>query len=278
MIIKKNILFYKLNLQLSRQINMFDQDADLKRKVKNFKEHHTTDELRYVHSSNKYIVDIIDINEEYLFASYGKLNDYNKSRFIRVRDKEKLTPQEYHDYIEMFTYFYIDFNTNKIVVINSQLCKGFKKNVAEFLINHFKLSNIYESVEVISTLNENISEAIDKTKTVQSVDIKYHSNRFPQNEFRSLSDLSTEDEQCIKSAHLKITFTPVPSSKSVVHNLINAVRKKKDLYQSVGISTSDGEIEVLEQTITKKVTHEFNEDDFSESEILNILKRYINDY
>ena len=82
MIIKKNILFYKLNLQLNHQINMFDQNPDLKRKVKTFKEHHTADELRYVHSSNKYIVDIIDINEEYLFASYGKLNDYNKSRFI----------------------------------------------------------------------------------------------------------------------------------------------------------------------------------------------------
>lgn len=278
MIKKKNILFYKLNLQLNHQINMFDQDADLKKKVKSFKDYHTADELRYVHSSNKYIVDIIDINEEYLFASYGKLNDYNKSRFIRVRDKEKLTPQEYHDYIEMFTYFYIDFNTNKIVMINSQHCKGFKKNVAEFLINHFKLSNIYETVEVVSTLNENISEVIDKTKAVQSVDIKYHSNQFPKNEFRSLSDLSTEDEQCIKSAHLTITFTPVPSSKSVVRNLIDSVRKKKDLYQSVGISTSDGEIEVLEQTITKKVTHEFNEGDFSESEILNILKRYINAY
>ena len=70
----------------------------------------------------------------------------------------------------------------------------------------------------------------------------------------------------------------MPSSKSFVRNLIGSVRKKKDLYQSVGISTSDGEIEVLEQTITKKVTHEFNESDFSESEILNILKRYINAY
>lgn len=109
--IKKNILFYKLNLKLNHQINMFDQDTDLKTKIKAFKENHTADELRYVHSSNKYIVDIVDINEEYLFASYGKLNDYNKSRFIRVRDKVKLTPQEYNDYIEMFTYFYIDFNS-----------------------------------------------------------------------------------------------------------------------------------------------------------------------
>ena len=276
--IKKNILFYKLNLEFNRQLDMFEHDIDLKKKIRSFKEHHAADELRYVHSSNKYIVEIIEINEEYLFASYGKLNDYNKSRFIRVRDREKLTPQEYNDYIEMFTYFYIDFNTNKIVMINSQHCKGFKKNVAEFLINHFKLSNIYETVEVVSTLNENISEVIDKTKAVQSVDIKYHSNQFPKNEFRSLSDLSTEDEQCIKSAHLTITFTPVPSSKSVVRNLIDSVRKKKDLYQSVGISTSDGEIEVLEQTITKKVTHEFNESDFSENIILKILRRYINSY
>ena len=248
--IKKNILFYKLNLELNPQIDMFEHNVDLKKKVKVFTEYHTSDELRYVHSSNKYIVDIIDINEEYLFASYGKLNDYNKSRFIRVRDKQKLTPQEYNDYIEMFTYFYIDFNTNNIVMLNSQLCKGFKKNIAEFLINHFKLSNIYETVEVVSTLNENISEVIDKTKAVQSIDIKYHSNQFPKNEFRSLPDLSTEDEQCIK----------------------------KDLYQSVGISTSDGEIEVLEQTVTKKVTHEFNEGDFSENVILKILRRYINSY
>ena len=50
--IKKNILFYKLNLQLNHQINMFDLDANLKTKVKAFKEHHTADELRYVHSSN----------------------------------------------------------------------------------------------------------------------------------------------------------------------------------------------------------------------------------
>ena len=276
--IKKNILYYKLNLELNPQIDMFEHNVDLKKKVKVFTEYHTSDELRYVHSSNKYIVDIIDINEEYLFASYGKLNDYNKSRFIRVRDKQKLTPQEYNDYIEMFTYFYIDFNTNNIVMLNSQLCKGFKKNIAEFLINHFKLSNIYETVEVVSTLNENISEVIDKTKAVQSIDIKYHSNQFPKNEFRSLPDLSTEDEQCIKSAHLRITFTPVPSSKSIVRNLIGSVRKKKDLYQSVGISTSDGEIEVLEQTVTKKVTHEFNEGDFSENVILKILRRYINSY
>ena len=276
--IKKNILFYKLNLEFNRQLDMFEHDIDLKKKIKSFKEHHAADELRYVNSSDKYIVDIIDINEEYLFASYGKLNDYNKSHFIRVRDKEKLTPQEYSDYIEMFTYFYIDFDTNKIVMINSQFCKGFKKNIAEFLTNHFKLSNIYETVEVVSTLNENISEVIDQAKTVQSVDIKYHSNRYVLNEFVSLADLSSEYEQCIKSARLTLSIAPVQSSKPFIRNLIDSVSKKKDYYQSVGISTSDGEIDVLEQTITKKVTHEFNESDFSESVILKILRRCINSY
>lgn len=43
MIKKKNILFYKLNLQLNHQINMFDQDADLKKKVKSFKDYHTAE-------------------------------------------------------------------------------------------------------------------------------------------------------------------------------------------------------------------------------------------
>ena len=49
--IKKNILFYKLNLELNPQIDMFEHNVDLKKKVKVFTEYHTSDELRYVHSS-----------------------------------------------------------------------------------------------------------------------------------------------------------------------------------------------------------------------------------
>ena len=70
---KKNILFYKLNLDFNPQLNIFTTDADLKSRVKAFAKSCNKNEMSYTNESQNYIVDIIKINEDYLFGSYGNL-------------------------------------------------------------------------------------------------------------------------------------------------------------------------------------------------------------
>lgn len=249
---KKNILFYKLNLVFNSQLNIFTTDADLKSRVKAFAKNYNKNEMSYTNESQNYIVDIIKINEDYLFGSYGNLNNYSKSNFIRVRDKQNLSPHEYKDYLEMFTYFYIDFNTNRIVNISSRYCRGFKINIAEFLNDHFNLSEIYSDIKVVSTLKNDIKEAINKAVHVQEIDIKYYSDKHLMNEFVSLADIDSEDSGAIKSARLTLSLEPVSASKSIAQKLLNAIHNKERKYKAVSITTDDGEIDVLEQTVTKK--------------------------
>lgn len=275
---KKNILFYKLNLVFNSQLNMFTTDTDLKSRVKAFAKNCDKNEMSYTNESQNYIVDIIEINEDYLFGSYGNLNNYSKSNFIRVRDKQNLSPHEYKDYLEMFTYFYIDFNTNKIVNISSRYCRGFKINIAEFLNDHFNLSEIYSDIKVVSTLKNDIKEAINKAVHVQEIDIKYYSDKHLMNEFVSLADIDSEDSGAIKSARLTLSLEPVSASKSIAQKLLNSIHDKGRKYKSVSITTDDGEIDVLEQTVTKKVSCDFEEGDFDEDSILNKLQKIISFY
>ena len=256
----------------------FTTDADLKSRVKAFANNCDKNEMSYTNEAQNYIVDIIKINEDYLFGSYGNLNNYSKSNFIRVRDKQNLSPHEYKDYLEMFTYFYIDFNNNKIVNISSRYCRGFKINIAEFLNDHFNLSEIYSDIKVVSTLKNDIKEAINKAVHVQEIDIKYYSDKHLMNEFVSLADIDSEDSGAIKSARLTLSLEPVSASKSIAQNLLNSIHDKGRKYKSVSITTDDGEIDVLEQTVTKKVSCDFEEGDFDEDSILNKLQKIISFY
>ena len=98
------------------------------------------------------------------------------------------------------------------------------------------------------------------------------------NEFVSLADIDSEDSGAIKSARLTLSLEPVSASKSFAQKFLNSIHNKERKYKAVSITTDDGEIDVLEQTVTKKVSCDFEEGDFDEDSILNKLQKIISFY
>ena len=98
------------------------------------------------------------------------------------------------------------------------------------------------------------------------------------NEFVSLADIDSEDSGAIKSARLTLSLEPVSASKSFTQKFLNSIHNKERKYKAVSITTDDGEIDVLEQTVTKKVSCDFEEGDFDEDSILNKLQKIISFY
>lgn len=176
--IKMQIHYYNALLVESMQTNMFDAETTLKSKINKFKSEHSQDEKRYKSSDEKYIVDIIDIEENTIFGSVGKLSSYEDKLLERRRelpDYQIKTELNKDDILEEYTYFLFNFDNLKCNIIYSKKVGNFAKIFAEFLRLHFKLSGIYDKVEMLPIKSTNIPERIHRAEKLETVEFKYSS-------------------------------------------------------------------------------------------------------
>lgn len=262
---KKKILFFKLILEENKQLNLFEpHDSTLQDKIDRFCQMQDSSEL--VQVLDKKVFQIISIDREHIFGTFGKTDDIQQGDTIRGRNRENYEVENIHSLIESFTYFYTNLNTNYIALINKSGLPDFKRAFSQFISSHFRVSSLFNA-KVVPYMCENIENRLGKQTEIAKIKITYATNQIPSNEFASSKEIFNLANEDVQNATLNLTIRTGVQKDLSKFPLLN-----KKIYENITIENNNETIDILNGLITEKLTIEINDSDMQNKEkIKNIL-------
>lgn len=106
---------------------------------------------------DKYGIDILEMTPEYLFASCSISNNIAPTSFMQIRDMKTKQREPFHiENLEKYTYLFIDFKANRMVVMAG---RGLSK-ITEVIVDYIDtktngLSDIAIFAEIIQDFDKN---------------------------------------------------------------------------------------------------------------------------
>ncbi|WP_025728475.1 hypothetical protein [Atopobacter phocae] len=276
---RRTLLYYDLILKESNQMKLFGEGKNLTNSVKRFinDEIAMKSERRYVDKSTMSIFEILNISENHIFVSYGRLERPGDTAFTRSRNSKDFDVGISSDWVERYTYFYLDIENNRMTVLNNSNVTGFARNCATFLNAHFRLSSAYDDVQVVIHLDEKIEEKINKNQSITKIKVTYSSDKLYTNRFLSRKKLEHIRQDDLRSATVELKFKPnAPVNyKDIVFNENNTIED----YESLSISTEEETYNIIEKSIAKKIDITLSSDDIRNANIIeDTLKKHLQDY
>lgn len=271
---KKTLFYFDLLLSDNPQTTILNEhNITLKDKVRQLSKEAKEEDLLYTNDTS--IIQIETLDENHIFGSYGKIENLSKRQFTRGRTKKDLNVtnlESLKELVESYTYFYLDLNTNRCIILHSSKCTGFKTEFAKFLIHHFRVSSIYSKIEVANRLSETISEDIGKANHFASISYTYTSGKLPENEFLNFMEISGIDKGQVKTASVQLYLNPELNYKKNAKKLAKTSDYIDD-FSRLKIDTETEVIDVIEKILSKKISIKIDEDDVNNiDKIKNILK------
>lgn len=258
----KTLLFYDLELIKNEQTSLFSTDnSSLQKKVEKFYESHTDDEMLYISKEDSVLIQLEELTPEYIFGSYGRFENLEDSRLTRARDRQDFDLQDLEDLIESYTYFYLNLNTNEIVLLNNSRITGFKTNFSKFISTHFRVSTLYKNIAVVNKLSDDIDYKIGQATSLTSIKYSYTSENLPSNDFLSAEELFELKNNQIKSARIHLVLDP---DENYTENVRKIAEADKSQFDGLTIETKDEVIDAIEKTLSKKVSIEIDEESFNQ--------------
>ena len=274
---RRTLFFYDLILEKNNQLNIFqDSKSTLESKVSDFVSNHSQEDLLYIKGSN--VVQIEDIADNYIFGSYGKIEKLSERLWTRGRTEEDMEITDLEsikELIESFTYFYLDLTEKDCIVLNNPRSPGFKTELPQFLLHHFRTSGIYKDIKIVSKLSDSIEQEIGRAKEFAKISYTYTSDKIPENEFLGFKEVSGVKDNQIKTAAVQLYFESESDFSEVSRNL-SKTDEYIDSFDSLKIETYNETIDVIDKILTKKVSIPLDEDESENvDEIKSILIEYI---
>lgn len=274
---KKTIRFYKLVLEKDNQLNLLeDDDCTLRKKAETFKmKSYDTD---YLYRYNDKVFEIISINESYIFGTFGKLEDAHDGDQVRARNRKNLDLEKIRFLIENFTYFYLDLNTNKIALLYNSKVRGFRTAFKNFIESHIGVSIIYRKIEVINLIDADMDNRFGRTSPILSINYLYANNQIPKNEFATLNEIFSTLGSEILSAKVSLKLNNAHTSPSLWNKLKTKLfdNQKDENFEDFKIETDEDTIDILENTVSKKIFITIAKDEIdNEGKIMGLLKELL---
>ena len=263
--VKKKILFYKLNLTKKEQLNLFDStETTLPDRVEKLSLNHDENETRQV--IDEKIFQLYSFDRQHIFGTFGKVEDFKFGDYLRGRNREDYTIEDLSQLIELYTFFYLDLNTNHVVVIQNSNLPDFKNPFASFISLHFRISTVYD-VKVVPFLDKNIERINKKVVTLRKIKCEYADNRLPNNEFLNIKETMNLATNEIEKAHVSLTM------KQGTQKEFSMLGFDKDAYSEFNVETSDEIIDLVNGAITRKLTIEIDSEKLKNIEYIRELLR-----
>lgn len=277
---KRTLYFYDLVLEKNNQISLLQHHpVTLAKKIKDFVDNYNDEELLYMNDSS--IIQIEDITHAYIFGSYGKTTRLSEKQLTRGRAEPDMAITDLttlEDLVESYTYFYLDIDKKECVILNNPNCTGFKSEFPKFLLLHFRLSAIYENIDIVNKLSDNIQQSIGKANHFANISYTYSSDKLPANDFLNFKEMSGIKNEQIKTAAVQLYFKAESNFKEVAKNL-SSTDKYVDQFSTFKVETDSESIDVIEKMLTKKVSIPLDKDDLSDINIIkNILIENLTSY
>ncbi|MEG0601214.1 MAG: hypothetical protein RR494_13675 [Vagococcus sp.] len=260
---RKNIHFYRLILEKTTQLNLFENtDITFKSKIENFIKNYDTTDLLQI--NNKNIFTIVSIDRSHIFGTFGNVSDAIKGDYVRGRNKKDFTVEGINNLLEIYTYYYLDLETLNIAVLQNSKLADFKSPFKSFISSHFRVSAIFDEIKVVPLLSSDIPNDFGKTSSLLSVKTSYVTNRLPDNEFVNVKEILGMQNNDIQSASLYVTLRK-DFKKKLNFNLF-----QKDDYSEFKVETESESIDLIEGIITKKISVDVSKDELNDDDMIKL--------
>lgn len=267
---EKQIHYYSISLIQSKQLNMFGKITTLAEKIQAFKNNKNVDENAFKTNDKQNIIEILELDEKYLFGSIGKLTHLNEKTLTRARklpDYELEDSANISDIIEQYTYFLLDYNELKCNILFSNRVGKFGNIFSEFLFHHFRLSGSYDAIEVLPVKSKHISERLNRAENITSVSFNYVSKDDSDDKFVlpwEMNNLSKSVRRAKINLDMK-TEIPKKQMEELKSELSN---KTYDNFDSFYITTNNEIIDMVEKIIIEKKLIDIKETELKDIEYI----------
>lgn len=211
------------------------------------------------------IIEIIEIENNYMFGLIGKLNDLSNKTLLRVRGKgideihEPIRPEELNYYLENFTYFCVRTNDLVSVVLKNSSAPSFKKHFSNLMKKEIDYKgNYFDDIYTLDVIDENIRGKLDRFKDILNLNIGYKSHESDNN---GNGILHMDDEFGISQSQVEymnvdLSLKPGVNQEKMKKKL--SQYKEYDRFSNFKINAIDEEdavkgIDLIRNIITRKV-------------------------
>lgn len=251
---KYNIYYYKILLTENNQLCFLEGSKNIKDKILRFKNNHEEDETIFRTSDNEKIFEIIEIDDNYIFGSIGRLSNFENEPLTRERllpgyETSKIIKE--NKLIEEYTYFLFDYNLLKCNIIYRKNIGNFTKIFSEFLNQHFKLSGIYDKVETVPVISEDVSERLNLATEIYKISFKYTSSKKTDDKFLLPKKLA-KLKNSIREANISLMMNTNLDPKNLNEVKTSLIDENFDVYNDFKITTNNEVIDMVRGTITEK--------------------------
>ena len=263
---RKSIHLYKLILEESKMRNLFNEDeVSFNDKVQQLSENHYESDKFQIFDNKVFM--LISFDKQHIFGTFGKMDDVSKGGHVRARNKENYSLESIQNLIESYTYFYLNLNNNQMALLHNHSIPDVKKPFARFISSHFRISGLYENIELLPLISEKIPNGYGRKIPILSAKISYGENSLPENDFLAPSETAGINNSDIRSADIKLTMKPGAKADKDKFKFINKN------YSEFTLETENETIDLVNNIIIKKTTVEMDSDQLKDEEFIKDILR-----
>lgn len=270
---ERTLICYDLVLEKKRQMNIFGESS-LNNEIAKFMSKVDEEDYTYLNRPDSVIVEILTIDSNHMFGSYGRLESFDDRKMIRSRNKEDYSFAEIENLIETYTYFYMDIERKRILLLNNSKCTGFKTYFAKFLGETFNLNSYYDEIQIFIKKDENIQEKIFQANNLEELTVSYSADQLVDNKFINPKEFYELEENSVRSAKVTLSLEPTIKNNKLVENIGSFFNSSDESFEGVEgfkISTQKELIDIVEKIVTKKVIIHISEDEINDLTIIKDL-------
>lgn len=243
---------------------------------------HTIDVLKKVfpkcdsydidYDKDKYIVDILEIGEDFVFGKCAKENDLGYTSFLQTRDKHTNKTQPYSSaspdtQLEVYTFFYIDCTQNRMSAIQHKSITKIHNVLSEGI---WALSGNTLKVFIAPERLKNVMHTAKKIKRNKKLSVSFAPNAASKYNIRNLSD--SLGGICYDSFSIEIKLSP-ENSDSAIDKVYENFQNDKESFNSlklIGKTDSGFEetIDFIETLFTHCTDFDVTEDTINNYDII----------
>lgn len=258
---KRKVLFYRLVLTENPQISLFeDKDIELADKVDTLSKNHIESERYFIYKGKIIMLSTFDKN--HIFGTFGKIEDINNGDSVRGRNRKDYSIESIQNLVEVYTYFYLDLNTNRMAYLNNSALPDIKSTFIELISSHFRISALYK-VDLVLEKSPEIPDRFDQNIPINRLKVKYTSDTLPDNKYASEKEVLGLSNGDIRDATLNLSFIAGTTAKKGLFS-----RFRKDDYTKFEIETDEEIIDLIGKLVTKKATIYLEDDDLRDDEVI----------
>lgn len=234
-----------------------------------------------LYSKEEYIIDILEIGNDFFFGKCAKKNDLPLTSFYQTRDKHTLEVVPYTSItadtqLEVYTFFYICCTRQRMAAIQHKNITQIHQILSEGI---WDLSHNLIKVFVAPEKIKNVKQTARKIKSGKKLSISFAPNAVSKYNIDSLAQSLGDIKYDSFSVQIKLSPS---NSDSIIDNVYDRFQRNKDCFSKMSLSGKnelgiDETIDFIETIFTHSDTFDITEDIVNNLEIIkNKLSESLN--